>query len=54
MALLLGLDDGLVGLEVFTDPLVNRLLSNLVIICRLDLYHVFEVVDVAGAELLTL
>ena len=54
VALLLRLEDWLLGLEVLAEPLVDRLLPDFVIVRRLHLDHIFQIVDVARSELLAL
>ena len=54
MAWLLRLDNGLIRLKVFSNPLIYSLLANLVIICRLHFNHIFQIVYVTGPELLAL
>lgn len=41
----------LVGLEVFTNSLVNSLLADFVIVGRLHFNHVFQIIDVICIEL---
>ena len=43
--------DWFVGLEVFTNSLVNSLLSDFVIVGRLHFNHVFQIIDVICIEL---
>ena len=54
MAWLLLLDNGLIRLKVFSNPLIYSLLPDLVIIGRLHLDHIFQIVYVTGPELLAL